>query len=72
LNRLTDVLSATITSPALAPISDPILPPIRAGASIQWAAFQLRISPLPHSCAITSSSRVAVPRGSAPSELPSR
>src|ERR1700694_6195669 len=54
LKRLTEVLSATITSPDLAPTNRAILSPMRVGASIQWAAFQLRISPLPHSFAITS------------------
>ena len=47
---MTDVESATITSPGPAPTSVAILSPMRCDSVIQPAVFQLRISPAPHSC----------------------
>ena len=64
--------SQAITSPGRAPISGASLAPIRAGAPIQSAAFQLRTSPDAHSLSIARCSRGATVRGAAPSELPSR
>ncbi len=61
-----------MTLPGSAPISRPILAATRAGRSIQPAAFQLRISPSPHSSATTAATRAGTAFGSAPSELPSR
>ena len=72
LKRLTEVESATTSSPGAAPTSRPILSPTRRGSSIQPALFQLRIRPWPHSRVTTSCTRAAVARGSTPSELPSR
>jgi hypothetical protein len=72
LKTLSDVESATLTSPTPAPTSAAILSPMRCGRSIQPAEFQLRMRPSPHSRDATSASRAGVRRGSAPSELPSR
>ena len=72
LKRFTEVELQAITSPGAAPISGAIFAPIRAGAPIQSAAFQLRTRPNAHSSAIARCSRSAAMRGAAPSELPSR
>ena len=71
LNTLIEVESATITSPARAPISRAIRSPTRRGQPIQSCAFQPPMRSRPQS-STTRPTRSGVVTGSAPSELPSR
>ncbi len=70
--RFTEVESATRTSCGAAPTRRAILAPTRAGAPIQSASFQLRMSPEPHSWVTTVCRRATAACGSGPRELPSR
>ena len=72
LNRLTEMVSVTVTWCGAAPSSGASLAPMRPGDSYHPAAFQERIRPVPHSSSIVRSTRAATPFGTAPSELPSR
>ena len=69
---LTEVESATATSPSDAPISGAIASPALRERPNQPASSQLRISPPPHSSPTAAPIEAAVVRGSAPSELPSK
>ena len=72
LKTLPDVLSATVTDPAGAPISRPIRSPMRWGAMNHPASFQPRISMSRHSSSTTRRIASGTAFGNGPSELPSR
>ena len=72
LNRLTEIVSVTVTWCGAAPSNGASLAPMRPGDSYHPAAFHERISPAPHSSSMVRATRAATPFGTAPSELPSR